>query len=173
MCIPFKESSCNKYIWTFAESSFMKVFCCHSPFFFKAEVPNPRPADHIQPSNSICAALHPIFEIFYPPFDVDFEEIQLQIDRQCPKDLELKFLACHILDFYKNHMLLSGRFLTLFILARQIMSWIDTTMKHANCMLHLEQSNHHLSDVLLLKTFSSNLDITSFCNCKQHQMSHL
>ena len=26
------------------------------------------------------------------------------IDLQWPEDLKSKFLACHILDFYKNHM---------------------------------------------------------------------
>ena len=43
--------------------------------------------------------------------------------------------------------------------------------RHAYNLLHLQQSNHHLSDVSLLLT-PFNPDITSFYECKQHQMSN-
>ena len=43
-------------------------------------------------------------------------------------------------------------------------------MKYTKSTLHLQQSNHHLSDRFLL-TSSFNPDITSFCDYK-HQMSH-
>ena len=40
------------------------------------------------------------------------EEVSLQlqmelIDLQCLEDLKFKFLACHILDFFKNQLLSS------------------------------------------------------------------
>ena len=49
------------------------------------------------------------FKIFSTPFDFDCEEVLLQLQMelsvlQCSKDLKSKFLACHILDFYKNHI---------------------------------------------------------------------
>ena len=58
-------------------------------------------------------ALHPTFKIFSAPFEVNCEEAPLKlwiddIDLQFSEYLEFKFLVCHILDFYKNHMLPSG-----------------------------------------------------------------
>ena len=67
----------------------------------------------MQSTRPIYAALHPTFKMFSLPFDVDREELLLQlemelIDLQCWED----FLAYHILDFYKNHELSSGWFPT-------------------------------------------------------------
>ena len=55
------------------------------------------------------------FTNLFPLFDVDSEEVPLQlqmelIDLQGSEDLKLKFLAYHIFDFSKNHVLQSGSF---------------------------------------------------------------
>ena len=61
------------------------------------------------PSRSISVASHSTFKIFSSPFDVAYTEVPLQsetelIDLQFPEVSKPKFLACHILDFYKNHI---------------------------------------------------------------------
>ena len=85
---------------------------------------------------------------------------------------------CHILNFYKKHMLSSERLVDLITHTQQVMSLFGIAycyeqlffkMKYAKSTLHL--SNHLLSDVFLLSTSSFNSD-TSFCDCKQHPMSH-
>ena len=120
--------------------------------------------------------LHPIFRIFALPFAVDCEEVlSLPIQwkftyLQC-SDLKYKFLARHIPDFYKNHVLLPGRFYKLIIHAQQVVTKFGTQkkteqlffkMKHANSILRPEMSNHHFSGVFLLLTSLFNLDITFF-----------
>ena len=121
-------------------------------------------------------ALHPNFKIFL--FDVHCEEVPLQLqiellDLWCSEDLKSKFLACYILNFYKNHMFLSGWILIRITHTQQVVSMFGTTycckqlfskMKHAKSMLHLQLSNHLLSDVFLLSTSSFNPDITCCLN---------
>ena len=68
---------------------------------------------HAASSRPICAALDPTFNIFFLPFDADCKEVTLQLQMQliglqCSEDLKSKFLACHIVNFYKNHVLPSG-----------------------------------------------------------------
>ena len=77
------------------------------------------------------AALHASLKIFSSPFDVDCEEIPLQlqmglIDRQCSGDLKSKFLTCHILDFNKNHVLSSGCFLNLITHIQKVVRMFGT-----------------------------------------------
>ena len=123
-------------------------------------------------------------KIFPFLFDVDCIEVPLQmqiklIDLQCLEDLKSKFLVCHILDFYKNHMLPFGQFPNFIPHTQQVVNIFATTycceqlfskMKHAKSMLHSQLLNHHFSYVFLLSTSSFTPDI-SFCDCK-HQMSH-
>ena len=84
-------------------------------------------------------------------------------------------------DFYKNPILLCGQFLNLITHTLQVVSMFGTAYywkqlffkkKHAKNMLRLQLSNHHLANVLFLSTYSFNPVIPSFCDCKQHQMSH-
>ena len=147
---------------------------------FITRIPN------LQPSRPMNTTLHPTFKIFSSSFDVDCEEVPLQlqmelIDLLYSKDLKFKFLAYHILVFYKNHVLLFGWFPNLITPTQQVVSMfytaysceqLFTKIKHAKSMLCSELSNHHLSDVYLLSTSSFNLDIASFCICKQYQVSH-
>ena len=127
----------------------------------------------------------PIFKIFSWPFDVDSEEVLLQlqmelIDFQSSKDLKSKFLTCHILIFYKNHMLLSKWLSTLVTHTQQVVSMfriilscehLFSKMKHAKIILCSTTVNL-LFDVLLLSISSPNPNITSFCDCEQYHMSH-
>ena len=83
--------------------------------YFNTEVFKPYPVGRRQPSRPIYLALHPTFEIFSPLFDVDFEEVPLQlqieiIDIQCSENFKSKFLDCQVFDFYKNHVFLSEQF---------------------------------------------------------------
>ena len=106
-------------------------------------------------------ALNPTFKIFSLPFDVDYEEVQLQlqmelIDLQCSEDLKSKFLACHIFDFDMNHVLLSGQFLNLITHTQQIVSmlalhiamnrhspkWIPRICCVCNCRMYYCQPLH-------------------------------
>ena len=48
---------------------------------------------------------------------------------------------------------------------------LSSKMKQTKCLLYLQLSNYHLSDVLFLSTSSFYPDITSFCDCI-YQMSH-
>ena len=64
-------------------------------------------------SRPIHTAFHSTSKIFSSLFGIDCEEIKLQQqmelnDLQRSEDLKSKFLACHIFDFYKNHVLPSG-----------------------------------------------------------------
>ena len=156
---------------------------CHRSRLFKfhleLEIPN---LWFLRP---ICASLHATLKIFSSPFDVDSEEkvpLQLKIklnDLQCSEDF--KFLACYILNFSKAHMLPSGPFPNFITHIQQVVNMFGITfcseelfleMKRTKSMLHLQLSNHHLSDVLLMSTSSFNPEITSsFYDCKQHQMS--
>ena len=63
----------------------------------------------MQHSKLIYAALHQAFKFFFSLyFKVDWDEVPLQlhdgthIDIQDSEYMESSFLACHILDFYKN-----------------------------------------------------------------------
>ena len=49
------------------------------------------------------------------------------IDLHCSEDFMSKFLAGNILDFYKNHMLPSGRFLNLITRTQQVVGMFGTT----------------------------------------------
>ena len=83
-----------------------------------------------------------------------------------------KFLACHILDFYKNFVFPSEQFPTLsHTHTQQVVSIFGTTycckqlffkIKHAKSILHSQLSNHHLLNVILLSNSSFNHNITSF-----------
>ena len=146
-------------------------------------VPNIRLASHKRPSRLIRASLHPTFIIFSSPFDVN-PELQVQIapiDLQCSEDLKFKLLVCHILDFYKNYELPSGRFPNLITHTQLVVTPFGTKhrceqliskTKYANSWPRSQLSNHHLSDVFLLSTSIFNSDITSFWDCKQRQMPH-
>ena len=77
-----------------------------------------------------------------------------------------KFFACHILNFYKNHMFPFEQFPRLINHILLVVSLLGTTylyeelffkMKHAKSMLNLQLSNHHLSNVLLLSASSLNI----------------
>ena len=55
------------------------------------------------------------FKIFSSSFDVDCAEVPFQlskelIDLKSSEDLKSKFLACHIFEFFKNHVLPLRRF---------------------------------------------------------------
>ena len=90
---------------------------------------------------------------------------------QCSEDLKLKFLACHILDFYKNYVFPFGWFGNLITFTQQVVSMFGTTYnceqlfskrKHTKITLHLQLSNHQLSNVILLSTFSIKLILNVF-----------
>ena len=73
-----------------------------------------------------------IFKIFFTLFHVDYEEIQFQlqielINLQWTKDFKCTFLACYILDFYKNNMLSSGRLPNHITHTQQVVSIFGTT----------------------------------------------
>ena len=70
------------------------------------------------------------------------------IDIQRSEYLKFKFLACHILEFFKN------QFYNLITHTRQVVSISDTTYNCEQCS--------HLSDELLQSTTSFNPNITSF-----------
>ena len=97
------------------------------------------------------------------------------IDLQCSEDLKSKFLTCHILNFCKNHMLLSIAYSDLITHTQQIVSMFDfkycceqfSKIKHSKTTLHSQLSNHPWIDMLLQSTSSFNLVITSFYICKK------
>ena len=73
-------------------------------------------------------------------------------------------------DFYKIHLLQSGRFSNLITCIQLVMSMFVTTfsgklmfskMLHANSMLHSQLSNHLMSNALLLPSTSFYSDVTS------------
>ena len=119
------------------------------------------------PSRTICTALLPTFKIFSSPFDIDREEVLLQlqmelIDLQCSEDLKSKFLVFHILELYKDYVHPSGQFPNLITHTQQVVSIFGIQylcerlffeMKYALSMLYSQLLNHHLSDVLLLSSF--------------------
>ena len=90
------------------------------------------------------------FKIFFSPFDVDYEKVPLQLqmelfDLQCSENLKSKFLAWYILNFYRNHMLLSGGYLIIITHIQQVSYKFGTKyfceqlfsrMKHAKSKLH-------------------------------------
>ena len=87
------------------------------------------------------------------------------IDIQCSEDLKSKFLACHILDFNKNHVPLFEWFPNYITHTQQVVSMfrikfcceqLFSKMKLAKSMLYLLLSNHHLSDVFLQSTSPFN-----------------
>ena len=145
-----------------------------------------QPVGHIHLLRPICVTLCPTFKIFSLPFDVDCREVPLQlqmkiVDLQCSDDLKKKFLSCYILGFYKNHMLPFGLFPNLIIHTQKVGFMFDSIFyckemfswrKHTKRMLPSLLSNHHLFDVFLQPISYFNPGITSFCNCKQHQISH-
>ena len=86
--------------------------------------------------------------LFSSLFDIDCKEVQLQlqmefIDLQCSEDLKSKFLACHILNFYKNHVFPPGQFSHTQQLVRMFGSTycyeqLFSKMKQAKSMLYLQ-----------------------------------
>ena len=71
------------------------------------------------------------FQNFISPFEADFKEGPLKlkvvlIDLPCWEDLNSKFVACHILDFFKNHELPSGRYLKFITHTQQVVSMFGT-----------------------------------------------
>ena len=89
-------------------------------------------------------------------------------------------VSYHIFNFYKNSVLLSGRFPNLITYTQHIVSMLDTKhrceqlfskIKHARSTLRSQLSNLHLTGVLLPSASSFNPDISSFCDCK-YQMSN-
>ena len=103
-------------------------------------------------------------------FNICCKEIPLQlIDLKC---LEvLKFVACHFLNFYDNHILPSGWFSKFITHTQQMVSLFGTTyyceqlfskVKHNKSTLYWQLSNHQLSDVLLLSSSLFYPDITCF-----------
>ena len=77
------------------------------------------------------------------------------IDLQSSQDLEFNFLACHILEFYKNHLVLSRWFSNLIHHTQQVGSMFGATYnyKHKN-KLYPKLSNTHSLTLLLLLTLS-------------------
>ena len=76
------------------------------------------------------------FQNFLFTYDVDYEEIPLQLqielnDLQCSEDLKSKFLACHILIFYKKKtnpcVVPSGQLSNLVTHTQQVGSMFGTT----------------------------------------------
>ena len=126
----------------------------------------------MQPSRPIYATLHPTYKIFFSSFNVDCEEVPLQLqmglnDFQCSEDF--KFLACYILNFYKNHIFPFRQFSNLITHTSKLCltftyhcDQLFTKMKHDRSTLHSQLSNHQLSDVLTLSTSSFNPDNTYF-----------
>ena len=73
------------------------------------------------------------------------------------ENLKAKFLACHILYFYKNNMLPYEGFTNLITHTHQVANMFDTTyhyeqlfskMKNTKSTLHSQLLNGHLSDEL-------------------------
>ena len=92
------------FIWTWQHNYLQFISDLHSEF-----------ASYFADMKSYA----PTFTIFSSPFDADCEEevplhLQMEvIDLLCSEDLKSKFLAYHIINFYKNHMLPSGWFSSL------------------------------------------------------------
>ena len=137
---------------------------------------SPLSTDHMLFLRPILVALQPTFKIFSSPFDVDCEEVPLQlqmelIDLQCSEDFKSKFLACHILNFYKSHVRLFGLFSKLITHTQEVINIFGTKyrceklsfkMKHTKSILRSQPSNHLLFDVLILSTSLCNPDIQPF-----------
>ena len=119
--------------------------------------------------------LHPAFKIFFSPLDADHEVLlQQQIghfDLQGSDNLKSKFLACNILNFYKNHMVLCRWFPTPSLISNKLCPYLAVHTTVNSCSLEKKNkkttksmlSNRYFLDVLL-STSSFNPDITFlFC----------
>ena len=115
----------------------------------------------------------PTFKIFTSPFDVNYKEVPLQIQRalidlQRSEDLPSMFLSYHIIDYYKNHMLSSAWFPNFITYTQHVVSMFDTINFHEQllfkmrlfkCTLRSQLLSHHFSDELLLSR-----EVSSWCN---------
>ena len=103
----------------------------------------------MQPLGSVYAALHspnspndsalrPYKQNFLFAFNTDYQEVLLDlqmefIDLLSSEDSKSKFLACHSLDFCKNHVLLSGWFPNLITHTQQVGLAQHTAVKNEAC----------------------------------------
>ena len=117
-------------------------------------------ANHVQ-------SLKPAFKIFSSSCDDHWRSNVITANGTHWSSVFWRFeVSCFLyLQFYKNHVLPSRLLPNLITHAQQVLSQFGTTyccehlfskMKHAKSILHLQLSNYHLSDVLLLSTSSFN-----------------
>ena len=88
------------------------------------------------------AALSPTCKIFSLRFDVDCEEVPIQLQMeliylQCSEDLKNKFPACHILDFRKRHIEMTHQVMRIYT-PTYCYEQMFSKMKHAKSMLYAQ-----------------------------------